>query len=90
MSGSVSRENRQRALDELLVLAGRDADVVDVERDRPHALVGVRLHLPLGFEHGDGPIAEVVVERFERAVDDPLAFRSTAAPATGWPRTRGR
>ena len=52
---------------------------MDVERNRPDALVGVRLHLPLGFEHGDRPIAEVVVERFERAGDDPLRFAPRAA-----------
>ena len=75
---------------QLAVHAGRDADIVDVERDRPHALVGVRLHVPLGFEHGDGPIAEVVVERFERAVDDALRFVPRRRPAPEWPRTRGR
>ena len=60
-------------VDQLLVRPAGDADVVDVERNRPHALVGVRLDLPR-FEHGDGPIADVVVERLERAGDDPLGF----------------
>ena len=33
-------ENRQRSLDQLFVHAGRDADIVNVQRNRPHALVG--------------------------------------------------
>ncbi len=76
-------ENRHRPRDQFLIWPVGHADALDVEWNRPHAFVRIRLDLPR-FEHRDGPVADVVVERFERAGDNPLRF--VPRPALGQDR----
>ena len=68
------RQNVERLPDQRLVGPAGRADILDIERNRPHALVRIGLDLLLRFEHRDRPIADVVVELFERAGDDSLGF----------------
>jgi hypothetical protein len=62
----------ERPGDEFAVRPARHAHVLDVQRNRPHPLMGVRFHLLLRFDRGHGPVADVVVQLVERAVHDPL------------------
>src|SRR5262245_4234439 len=52
-------EDRKCFIDELLIHARRDADILYVKRNRANSLVSIRLHLPLGFENSDRPIAQI-------------------------------
>src|SRR3954465_3843683 len=72
-------KDRQGTFDELVVSSGGDSNILHVERDRADTLMPVGLHLPLGFEHGNGPIAEVIVEHFQRAIHDSFGLFPRAA-----------
>src|SRR5262245_128121 len=67
-------ENLERTFDEIVILAMADADVAQVNRDGPQALVRVDFALVLILKDGHGPMADVIVQRFERAGDDAFGF----------------
>ena len=49
-----------------------------IERNRPHPFVRIGFDV-FRLEHGDRPIADVVVQLLERSADDPLGFFPRAA-----------
>ena len=64
----------QRLPHQFAIRPAGHAHLFDVQRNRSHPLVCVRLHLLLRLEYGHRPVADVVVQLVERAVDDPLGF----------------
>ncbi len=67
-------EDRQRPRDQIVIAAHGHARPADEKRDRPHPFMGVRLDLLLRAEHGDGPVAEVVVQLGNAAADDAVGL----------------
>ena len=64
----------KRSGNEPFVAAGALSHVANVQRDRADPLVPIRLDPLLGAQHGDGPMADVVVQFGDGPVDDPFGF----------------
>src|SRR5689334_631799 len=67
-------QNLERALDQLVISAGRDAHIFDVQRYWPHPFVSIRFQMSIGFQDSDRPIPGVIIEDVDRVLDDALRF----------------
>ena len=84
-SGVASRI-RSAQLDEIVILAVRDAGAAQKERNGPQTLVIVDLAAAFVFEDSDGAMADVIVELLER----PSTMRGTSDQGPRWLSTASR
>ena len=59
-------------LDQLVIRTMRRAGIPEIDRDRTEPLVRIRLHLSPVLEHGQGAIADEIIEPLEGSRNDPL------------------
>ena len=86
----MSGKDFQGPRNQIVIASHAHARAADVERDRPHPFVGVRLDLLLRAEHGDRAVAQIIVQLRDRAIDDAIGLGPMGRPVAARPRTRGR
>ena len=67
-------QDRQRMLEQLPIFSHADAAPAHEQRNRPDPFVRIRLDSLRGSQHGHGPMSQVVVQRGQGPVENPLGF----------------
>ena len=67
-------EDREGTRDQVVIAAHGHARPADEKRDRPDPFMRIGLDLLLRAKHGDGPVAEVIVQLGDCGGDDAIGF----------------